>query len=221
MISRIWTHRKSPFNVLSYSRHGCPTLYMGLTSLVLSWSELKSLSLHQNNYLLKLQRLLPKTPSCAVMLPASSLLAEALLAMKKFSFLGMIARLGPSNILFQQPMFSLTNDITSSWFHDTRLLTLLYPLPDHFILLNDPPSQISWKETVKCHVTSFWHQKYCLEDSHSLTGKLHPLWSSCKSSATAVGASTIQWRILSGRYVTNLLRSRWDEHYWSCHLYQL
>ena len=79
-------------------------------------------------------------------------------------------------------------------------------------------------------MTSFWNQRYCLEAIQRpslcflrpsflpLTGKPHPLWSSCKSSPTAVRAATIQGRILSGRYHTDLLRSRWDGNDGSCRL---
>ena len=224
-------HRGNPAAALAVERlYSGPTLYSGLASLVLSSSELRSVSLHQKNCLLKLQRLLPRTPTCAVMLLASSLPAEALLAMRKISLLGMIARLGPNNLLFKQAIFSLTNGINSSWFHDARLLAKLYSLPDPIVILNDPPSKFSWKKIIKNQVSSHWHQRYCDEVSHRsslcflrpaflpLNGKPHPLWSSCQSSPTAVRAATIQARILTGRYHTDLLRSKWDGNDRTCRL---
>ena len=110
------------------------------------------------------------------------------------------------------------------------MLAKFYSLPDPIVILNDPPSKFSWKKIITNQVSSHWHQRYCDEVSHRsslcslrpaflpLNGKPHPLWSSCQSSPTAVRAATIQARILTGRYHTDLLRSKWDGNDGTCRL---
>ena len=154
------------------------------------------------------------------MILASSLPAEAVLALRKFSLLGMVARL----------VFALTNQIKSSTFLEMRSLSQKYSLPDPILILTDPPDKLSWKKICKSHVTSFWHKKYCYEISQCpslcflrphfipLDDRSHPLWSSCRSSSTTVKAATVQATLLTGMYPHDLLRSKGDGGAGSCRL---
>ena len=149
--SRIAAHRKSIFHVLACGGarshrgnpaaslavkklYSAPTLYSGLASLVLSRGELEAVSYHQKRCLERLQKLLPRTPSCAIMFLSGSLPAKALLDMKRLSLLGMISRLEKKNKLVSQAIFALHHQIKSSWFTEVRELCRLYSLPDPLIV---------------------------------------------------------------------------------------
>ena len=198
-------HRGNPAAALAVERlYAAPSMFSGLSTLVLSQAELKVVSQHQKQMFVRLQKLYPWTPTCAVLFTAGSLPAKALLDIKKFSLLGMIARLGPENVLFRQALFSLLHQIKSSWFFDVRNLSRRYSLPDPLTILNDPPSKESFRRLVLSNVTESWHQTLCHEVSLlpslqflrapflPLNGTPHPLWSSCCSSPSVVRAATVQ-----------------------------
>ena len=80
--------------------YSAPTMYSGLAVLVLSESELNVITRHQKKTLEQLQRLYSRTPRAAVHLLCGCLPAPGLIDLKKFSLIGMIARLGPLSILY-------------------------------------------------------------------------------------------------------------------------
>ena len=214
------SHRGNPAASLAVERlYSAPTLYSGLAVLVLSKSELKVLTQHQKVVLQQLQKLYSRTPRAVVHFLSGSIPAPGLLAMKKLSLLGMIARLGPSNILYRQALFSLHHLVKSSWFYEVRELCALYSLPDPLLILLNPPSKTVWKNSVKEHVIAFWHHKLSVEVESRpslcflrphflpLNGQPHMLWLSCESSRTAVRAATVVARLLLGRYRHDLFRS--------------
>ena len=155
--SRISSHLKSIFHLLSCGgarSHGgnpaaaiaienlysAPSLYSGPATLVLSSAEMDVLSKHQKRTLEQLQRLHPRTPSMAVHFLSGVLPSTAQLHIKQFSLLGMIARLGSENVLYQQALHSLRHDIKSSWFINRRKVSVMYDLPDPIMILNETPS---------------------------------------------------------------------------------
>ena len=134
----------------------------------------------------------------------------------------MIARLGPSNPLHLQALYSLHHHAPNSWFTALRTVTFLYSLPDPLAILSLPPtSKKVWKIKVKTAVVAHWHAKLAAEAAalpslHYLRPAFiplgrgaHPLWRTCGPSSSAVRAATIQARMLSGRYQTDWLRRHW------------
>ena len=93
-------HRGNPASSLYLEcLYGSPVLFSGLSSLVISTLEMSSLHHYHKVHLQRLQRLHQASPECVVMFLAGSLPATGLLDLKILSILGMMARIGPSNIL--------------------------------------------------------------------------------------------------------------------------
>ena len=112
----------------------------------------------------RLQRLYPSTPAPAVYFLAGTLPAPATLYMRQFGLLFMIAKLGPSNILWKHGTYILHHDVKNSWFTQVRELTLQYNLLDPLLTLTSPPtSKLAWKSAVRRAVTSFWHRRLVAE----------------------------------------------------------
>ena len=203
--------------------YGCPVLLSGLASLVLSKTEIDSLDHHYKLSLERLQRLYKGTPSPVVHFLAGSLPAGALLHLRQFSVLGMIARLGPDNILFRHGYQVLSDNITAkqSWFLQVRELCQQYFLPDPLHILDNPPSKEKFKREAKQHVIDWWNTKLRADAARlpsldffranfmSLSSP-HPIWTSAGSSPYEVQKATVQARMLSGRYRTCWLRRHWS-----------
>ena len=104
-------HRGNPASSLYLDErlYGSPVLFSGLSSLVISTLEMSALHHYHKVHLQRLQRLHQATPECVVMFLAGSLPATGLLDLKILSILGMIARLGPSNILHPHGLHILLN----------------------------------------------------------------------------------------------------------------
>ena len=121
-----FNHRGNPSASLRLERlYGTPVLLSGLSSLVLSTSEASVVYHHYKLTLERLQRLHQATPETVVLFLASSLPCDAVLHLRMFSLLGMIARLGPSNVLHQHARHVLFSPPTGSksWFLSVRALT--------------------------------------------------------------------------------------------------
>ena len=118
ILDRVSSHTKAMFTILSTGMarghsgnpaaslrlerlFGCPVLLSGLAALVLSNQEISVLHHHYKTNLQRLQRLHQATPECVVMFLAGSLPLTGILHLRELGLLGMIARLGPDNILHQ------------------------------------------------------------------------------------------------------------------------
>ena len=148
LLARMSAHTRALYSVLpaglARGHHGNPAaalrvekmyassvLLSGLASLVLSKAELEALDHHYKHNLECLQRLYKATPSPVVHFLAGSLPASALLHLRQFSLLGMIARLGPANILHQHGCNMLGDPSSNkfSWFCQVSDLSQQYSLP--------------------------------------------------------------------------------------------
>jgi hypothetical protein len=216
-------HRGNPAASLRVEAVYCaPRLYSGLATLLLSRAEVSALHSHQKRTVEQLQRLYPRTPAPAVYLLSGSLPAPALLHLRQFGLLLMIARLGPDHILHRHGVYLLHHGVPTSWFAQVRQLCTQYSLPDPLLTLTSPPaSVVAWKTANKSAVCAFWHAKL-VADAAALPSLCflrpaflplgrgaHPLWRTCGASATAVRAATVQARMLSGRYRTDWMRRHW------------
>ena len=214
--------------------YGCPVLLSGQSSLILNKTELASLDHHYKLSLERLQRLYKATPAAVVHFLAGSLPASALLHLRQFSLLGMLARLGPDNILHQHGINILSANATNkfSWFYQVRELCKQYSLPDPLQILQNPPSKESFKRQSRQHVLDWWNISFRAEvrkltslslfqgedlpplslfraDFMSLSAP-HPIWTSAGSSPFEIRKATVQARMLSGRYRTCWLRRHWS-----------
>ena len=218
-------HRGNPAASLHLERiYATPVLLSGLSDLVLSGVEMAAIHHYHKVHLQRLQRLHQATPECVVMFLAGSLPSSGILHLRILGHLGMIARLGPSNILHQHGRHTLLADngkkTNKSWFVSTRSLCKQYDLPDPLLVLQSPPTHTYWKRVTKLKVLDWWQQKYrgnalllsslqfFKPDFMSLSTP-HPIWSSANS-PFEVCKAVISARMLSGRYRTDKLMSKWS-----------
>ena len=218
-------HRGNPAASLRLEKlYGTPVLLSGLAALVLGDNETAVVHHHHKLNLQRLQRLCQATPECVVMFLAGSIPASGILHLRIFGLLGMIARLGPKNILHQHGrhiLLSATSNskIDNSWFLSVRSLCQQYHLQDPLLVLQSPPSPEQWKKLCKSKVIDFWEQKLRAEadllpsllffkaNFMSLSNP-HPIWLHARS-PFEVGKAVVVARMLSGRYKTDRLARHW------------
>ena len=136
----------------------------------------------------------------------------------------MIARQKDS-VLHSHGLHVLTSARPSahSWFQQIRNLCLQYKLPHPFAILQGNYSKKELCKLVKSRVVDFWECKLRQEASKltsipyfkpqfmSLT-KPHPIWTSCGQNNFEVQKAVTTSRMLSGRYLTDLLQSHWSQN---------
>ena len=110
---------------------------------------------------------------------------------------------------------------SKSWFIEIRNLCLQYGLPHPLTLLRSSTPKEAYKKLIKQHIIDFWEIKfqakaaaldsleYFNPNFMSLT-KPHPIWTTAGPSSYQVTMSTVQARMVSGRYRTELLCSHWS-----------
>ena len=133
-------HAGNPAAAIRVERlYGVPVLMSGLAALVLNRTEIQSLDHHFKTSLERLQRLYKSTPAPVVFFLAGSLPARALLHLRQLTLLGMIARLGPGNILYQIGFQALSSPLSfsGSWFLQVREICTNYFLPDPISILSN------------------------------------------------------------------------------------
>ena len=116
---------------------------------------------------------------------------------------------------------------SNSWFTQIRDICLLYKLPHPIQLLKNQLSKENYKKLVKSHVVDHWEEllraeaallsslTFFLPNFMSLT-KPHPLWSTAESSPSKISMATVQARMISGRYRTEMLCSNWSKNTSGC-----
>ena len=112
-------HQGNPtFSLWVEKLYATPVLLSGLSALVLTKAELKSIDAHYTTTLLRLLRLHDKTPRSVTLFLAGSLPATALLHMRQMGLFGMISRLEENNLLhvYAKEIFSTDRCSKSSWF---------------------------------------------------------------------------------------------------------
>ena len=118
-----------------------------------------------------------------------------------------------------QNLFSHTTSSSKSWFIQIRDMCLQYILPHPTKLLQSSLTKDQYKKLVY-----FWEIKLRKEVSElsSLTyfspafmllSRLHPIWSTAGSSPANISMTTVQCRMLSRRYRTQLLSRHWSTKY--------
>ena len=148
----------------------------------------------------------------------------ALLHLRMLTLLGMIARLGPDNILQQHGRHVLLNiageNVNKSWFASMRSICQQYSLPDPLLVLQSPPTTYQWKTLTKSKVLDWWQIKLRGEAQHldsliffnpkymSLSTP-HPIWTTA-GSPFEVSKAVVSARMLSGRYRTDRLARHWS-----------
>ena len=218
-----YSHNGNPAASLRLERlYGSPVLLSGLASLVLSNAETAAVHHHHKVNLERLLKLHRSTPECVVMFLAGSLPATALIHLRMLSILGMVARLGPGNVLHHHGRtVLLSRSASRSWFVAVRSVCLQYALPDPLLVLQTPPTKETWKRLTKSKVIDYWEVKLraqsailpSLEYFHPEYMSLrapHPMFLAAHS-PFEVRKAIVVARMLSGRYRTDRLARHWSQ----------
>ena len=202
--------------------YGVPVLLSGVTSLVLSKSELKMLEGHYIRTLQGLLRLHDKTPRSIVCFLAGSLPITAILHQRMLSLMLMISFLS-KDPLYQHARYVLLHPVQCcrSWFIQAKNICQLYGLPHPLQVLENPPAKQPFKSLVKKKIACYWKEllstealqlsslQYFNPRVHSLTSP-HPLWLTAGSSSHEVNKATVLAKMISGRYRTEKLCRFWS-----------
>ena len=222
-------HRGNPAASLTVEQlYGLPVLISGLASLYLSKAEESIISQHHKETIRALQRLLPGTPTPVVCFLAGSLPGSAHIHLRQLSIFGMVTRLS-GNFLhkYALKLFQSGSPPAKSWFSLIQNLCHKYSLPSPLELLESPKPKFLYKNLVKKKVISFWENslraesetlkslKYFNPYFMSLT-KTHPIWTTATSSPAKVAMATVQAVMISGRYRTESLCSKWKPQSSGC-----
>ena len=217
-------HLENPVASLRIEQlYGAPVLLSGVASLVLKKNEIKPMQHHYKIFLERLQRLHKCSPEPVVFFMAGSLPLIALLHLRQLTLLGMIARLGPDNILHQhgKNVLNSKQKLSHSWFGNVKHICIQYSLPEPAHILSADMPQQTFKKFIKSKVLDYWEKKfrsdvsslpsllYFKADFYSLV-RPHPIWQSAGNNPYEVQKATIQAKLLSGRY-----RSCWLSRHWS------
>ena len=144
---------------------------------------------------------------------SGSLPLVATLHLRQLTMLGMIARFGPGNPLFDHGRFVLNNvkENSFSWFCMIRHTCTQYALPTPLEIMESPPTQSSFKSLITSRVIDFWENKlresaanlpsllYFKAAFYSLA-KPHPIWYTAGNNPYEVEKAMIQARLISGCY---------------------
>ena len=219
-------HRGNPAAALRIELlYGCPVLLSGLAALVLNKAEIDIIHHHYKINLERLQRLHKATPEPVVCFLGGNLPLTAHHHLNQLTLLGMIARLGPNHILHRIgcSILSSPKPFFRSWFHQLKIISAQYSLPDPLTVLTCPPSKTSYKNQVKSKVIDYWETKLRLKASkldslaffqaqfYSLSHP-HPIWTSAGGNSYEVEKACVQAKMLSGRYRTCWLSRHWSEN---------
>ena len=216
-------HRGNPAASIRINKiYGIPVLLSGLASLVLKETEVDLIDQHVKINIEKLLRLPASTPRPVVFFLSGTLPGRAQLHIRQLSLFGMITRL-PDKIIFHHAVNTLVASKPSckSWFHGIRQLCLMYDLPHPLTFLEEPRPKTEFKSLIRSKVVNYWEQKlraqaealssleYFRPNYMSLL-KPHPIYLAAGSSPYEISKSTVQAKMLSGRYRTGKLCRHWS-----------
>ena len=186
----------------------------GLSSLVLSPTEIASIDQQYKRTVQNLLKLSVNSPPSLVHFVAGSLPLTAILHLRQLSLFSMICRLPADPLNSHGRHILLTSTPASySWFVRARNIMLQYQLPHPLELLSNPPTKEAFKKLAKAKVTDYWETKLRLAVAPLLERSLcyfHPEYMSLKhphklllaagKKAYEVSKAIIQLKFLSSQY---------------------
>ena len=177
LLKRISSHQKALGATLSFGNaqkcranplvglrlekvYGAPVLMSGVSTLVLSGSELSTIDQHQKETYQNIQKLLSNTPRSFVYFLGGCLPSEAAIHLRMLSLFGMVAQLptDPLNI-HARTVLTTAKSSSKSWFRQIRDISLKYQLPHPLAILDNPPNQEQFKKLIKSKVIDYWEIK--------------------------------------------------------------
>ena len=205
--------------------YGTPKLFSGLATLVLSKAEIKIIDSHYQKTIQNLQRLHDKTPRCFVFLLAGCIPGEAVLHQRQLTLFMQICHL-PLDPLHTHARHVLMCARPSyrSWFQQIYQLCILYSLDHPLLLLDSPPTKLSFKFLIKQKIIAHWEDK--LKDEASRLPSLHyflasrctlsyphSIWRAASHHSSFENRkSSILARMMSGRFKSEYLTRHWSSN---------
>ncbi len=226
---RLKSARKTAYKLMGVGLHGhdgldptaslntirlyvLPRLLHGLEAAVLQKKDLSKLDNYYRRLLRQIQGLPSNVSSEAVYILLGTVPVEAHLHRRILSLLGSIARLGPSNPLYQLAVRQLAvkTPEAKSWFSQARRIGELYGIDIDAAVLHPWP-KITWKTYVTTTITEHWRRSLekAADSKSTLCHMLpplmdrhqpHPMWTICRGSTYLTRATTVRARMLTGRY---------------------
>ena len=148
---------------------------------------------------------MPPSSNSWMCLLAGSFPATAFLNLRMFGTQGMIARLGPDQLLHQHGVRVLLNyegrNLSRSWFPKIRVLCQQYHLPDSLLLMQSPPNILSLEKADKI-------------TSHRLVGILFQ-GNGRAAKNTGILQASLPALVISSSYLVDCRKSIWGLK--SCH----
>ena len=137
-------HNGNPSDTLRLEKlYGTPVLLSGVASFVLSKKEMCILYQQHKLMLCRLQKMNINTPDCVIFFTAGQLPISAIIHLRQFGPLGMIAHLAASSPLHQTGInILLSAKKEKSWFQQVCELFWQYDIPEHLTSSKPPERKI-------------------------------------------------------------------------------
>ena len=205
----------------TWNIYALQVLLSGLASLNLQTKDYYLLNQYHKKLVISFLKLPDETPQSAAFFIAGTLPVKASLHLKQFTLFGMIMRL-PSDPLFEHAKYVLTTSRGKpwSWFEHLRELCLMYGLPHPLSFLENPPTKTTYNRLINAKIVDYWESTLRSEavnlsslryfkPAYMSLCKPHPLLWTAGSNPYEVSKAVVQCKMLSGRYRTASLISKW------------
>ncbi len=197
-----------------------PRLIYGLDGVVLQRKDIESLEVFYRGILRQIQGLPDTVANCAVYLLADIPPLEAQIHMRTLGLWGCIINLNDEHPLrmLATRQLAVKDNKSGSWFKYVEEICLQYEIDIHNVNMFPWPKHV-WKQHVKEVVLTSWRnrlneqasQKSSLAQLIVETTTPNKIWSVCKGRTHLVEAATIRARLLTGRYLLQSNRARFNQ----------
>lgn len=192
--------------------YAIPRLAYGLEVLRLSEANWTQLEICQRKILRNILHLPSSTASVALYLISGVLPIQALVERNVLTFFrSMVIDRTTKEYEIVTRQLAMKDMDSKSWVILVKKLLNKYDLPSAYVIIENPPSKLSWKHKVKTAIHQFWWSKIIKEagEKSSLNhlnlgacqiGRIHPVWSSTPYNSDAIRQAMVQTKLLVGRY---------------------
>jgi hypothetical protein len=209
-----------------WSTYVLPRMLYGIEATAFKASDINKLEVFQRKILRQLQSL-PESPypaNAAVYGLLGAKPIEAVVDSTILSLFGNICRNSSSvehEIAIRQ--LAVKSFKSKSWFMKVREILNKYNLPSIYDVIKDCPVKSRWKQMVDNAVKSYWTDWLTSEAKSKSSmayinitnlqvGKPHQIWTTLSTNPRDVKQAAIKVRLLTGTYVLQSNRARFNQH---------
>ena len=207
-----------------YKTYVLPRLMYGLEAISLNVGQIVELETFHRKTLRMIQSLPQRCAKCAIYLLSGTLPFEALYHYSLLSMIGRIVR-SDNRVLacLAVRQLSQCSYTSNSWFVQLSKVLIKYDLPDLVSLLENTPSETTWKTTIRSAVYSHWEKHLrdtamekstlsMLNGSLCSVGMIHSVWSSVDPCVQDVKRAAVKVKILTSTYLLQATRAKFRQH---------